>query len=256
MPPRSLSLAVLRTALPATALPLRTVRPALRFGLLASVITALAVVPAAAELKLETLPDGSHRITTATPQHRQKRTAGRLVQVRDGTLRATIDRHSRGVGLPARLVQAVMQAESGYNPRALSRVGAMGLMQLMPETARELGVRDPWDPDQNVRGGARYLRQMIDRFGGDLQHGLAAYNAGPTAVDRYGGIPPYRETQGYVRKVLSLYHGTSAQALDIRVPRAARSGGSTTSAAKAPLKITRAADGTYIFTTEGPKPQR
>ncbi len=115
------------------------------------------------------------------------------------------------IGLTARehrvqpaLVKAVIAAESNFDAEAVSRVGAQGLMQLMPRTAAELGVQDPFLPIDNVRGGTAYLRQMLDRYG-DVEHALAAYNAGPTAVDRYGGIPPYRETRAYVRRVLAYY---------------------------------------------------
>jgi soluble lytic murein transglycosylase-like protein len=101
------------------------------------------------------------------------------------------------------LVRAVVQAESGFNPRAVSPAGAKGLMQLMDATAQALGVRDPFDPAQNLAGGTRYLRQLLTQFG-DERLALAAYNAGPGAVQRYGGIPPYAETQRYVRTVLAL----------------------------------------------------
>ena len=102
------------------------------------------------------------------------------------------------------LVKAVVAAESNFEPRAVSRVGAQGLMQLMPGTARAMGVRRPFAPGDNIRGGVRYLRTLLDRFD-ELGHALAAYNAGPDAVVRYGGIPPYPETEAYVTKVLSKY---------------------------------------------------
>jgi soluble lytic murein transglycosylase len=107
-------------------------------------------------------------------------------------------------GVPPAIVKAVIHAESAFNSTAVSRVGAMGLMQLMPATARELGVLDPFTAEQNVQGGARYLRTLHDRYG-SWTYTLAAYNAGPTAVDRYRGIPPYAETQQYVRRVLTYY---------------------------------------------------
>jgi len=106
-------------------------------------------------------------------------------------------------GLPPALVKAVIATESNFNATAVSAKGALGLMQLMPETADMLGV-DPMRVDENVDGGTRYLRHLWDRFG-DLTNALAAYNAGPESVDRYGGIPPYPETQQYVRRVLAYY---------------------------------------------------
>jgi soluble lytic murein transglycosylase-like protein len=102
------------------------------------------------------------------------------------------------------LIHSVMEAESGFNPAAISRAGAMGLMQLMPETAGAFGIANPLDPRENIMGGARLLRELLDTHDNNLPIVLAAYNAGPTAVARYGGIPPFRETRGYVRKIINL----------------------------------------------------
>lgn len=113
-----------------------------------------------------------------------------------------IEERAAAHGVRAELVRAVIQVESAYNPRARSIKGAMGLMQLMPGTAADLGVTNPYDPEQNIRGGVAYLRSLIDRFNGSEELALAAYNAGPGAVRKYGYvIPPYRETRDYVRKV-------------------------------------------------------
>ncbi len=116
-----------------------------------------------------------------------------------------IARAGRNHGVSPGLVKAVVHAESAFDPDAVSHKGAQGLMQLMPATARQLGVDDPFDPWQNIDGGTRYLSSMIQRFKGDLSLGLAAYHAGERAVRRYSGIPPYRETRRYVKKVLSLH---------------------------------------------------
>jgi len=140
-----------------------------------------------------------------------------------------IDRHSDDHGLDPRLVAAVVQVESAFDHTAVSRKGAMGLMQLMPATAAGLAVDDPWDPDQNLRGGTAYLRRLLDRYDGHLELALAAYNAGPEAVDRYGGIPPYQETRNYVRRVLRLFAGGDVdipELLRAPSPRLVRDAGS------------------------------
>lgn len=116
-----------------------------------------------------------------------------------------ISRHAAQHGVKPGLVRAVMRVESCYDRRAVSRVGARGLMQLMPGTASMLGVRDSFDADQNIGGGVRYLRMMLERFGQKTDLALAAYNAGPEAVAKHGGIPPFTETRNYVKKVLELY---------------------------------------------------
>lgn len=110
-----------------------------------------------------------------------------------------------GIEISPNLVKSVIKQESGFNPNAKSGAGAMGLMQLMPSTARSVGVFNAMNPYQNVRGGITYLAQMLKRFDGNLQKSLAAYNAGPGAIDKYGGIPPYRETQNYVENIMRDY---------------------------------------------------
>jgi soluble lytic murein transglycosylase len=121
----------------------------------------------------------------------------------DTIIRTSSERH----GVDYSLINAVIKVESNFNEQAVSHRGAMGLMQLMPATARQLGVYHPYDPRENVDGGVRYLRHLIDRFDGNLKLALAAYNAGPAAVERYGTVPPITETRNYVRKVFSLYKG-------------------------------------------------
>lgn len=117
------------------------------------------------------------------------------------TVRLQLSTAAAAYALDPKLVEAVAWRESRFHPGARSSKGAIGVMQLMPNTARDLGV-DPHDPSQNIRGGAMYLRRMLSEFGGDVRLALAAYNAGPAAVRRHGGVPPYAETQAYVTSIL------------------------------------------------------
>lgn len=112
-----------------------------------------------------------------------------------------IDHYAKQFRLDAALIKAVIKVESDFKTDTISSKGAQGLMQLMPETAREIGVKNPFDPTQGIYGGSFYLRKMLDYFDSNLEHALAAYNAGPKAVKQYGGVPPYRETQDYVKRV-------------------------------------------------------
>lgn len=165
---------------------------------------------ATAQVKVKMRADGTTMIYNESSKQRTRRLSSKLQPLTTGSeLSRLIGYYARREGMSPRLVQAVVQVESGYNSRALSNKGAMGLMQLMPGTAKELGVSDAYDPEQNIRGGTRYLKQQLNRFSGDLRLALAAYNAGPTAVAKYGDIPPYRETRRYVEKVLALYRHTA-----------------------------------------------
>ena len=117
-----------------------------------------------------------------------------------------INNASERYGVDFRLVKAIIKAESDFDPRAVSKKGAMGLMQIMPENFQHLDIRNPFDPEENIMGGTRYFRYLYDRFNGKLALSLAAYNAGPTTVDNYNKtIPPYRETEQYVKRVLRYY---------------------------------------------------
>lgn len=126
---------------------------------------------------------------------------------------AAITEHARRQGVAADLVRAVIQVESAFNPIAVSDKGAMGLMQLMPATATELGVRNPFDPEQNIRGGVSYLKQLLDRYDNKIELALAAYNAGSGNVDKYGTVPPFKETQNYVKKITKAAPAASPNAI-------------------------------------------
>ena len=126
-----------------------------------------------------------------------------------------IEKYADKNGLDSDFVKAVIKQESGFNPNATSKCGAMGLMQLMPSTAQGLGVTNAYDAEQNIEGGTKYLKGLMDRFDNNKSLALAAYNAGPNAVKKYGGIPPYMETQNYVKSVLSNYDKMKASGVGV-----------------------------------------
>src|SRR5204863_3767257 len=163
-------------------------RPVLGLAVAASLLCALPVCASSVSVKVR--EDGRRVIVNETRSQRATRMSATLVPV-NNSLAALIEGYADNVGLDPRLVRAVIQVESGYNPMALSNKGAMGLMQLTADTAHDYAVDDPYDPDQNLRGGTAYLKALMDRFSGSLDLALASYNAGPGAVEKYNGIPPY-----------------------------------------------------------------
>ena len=131
------------------------------------------------------------------------RTTRRAVSRRSAEFEPLIREHAAANGVSADLVRAIIQAESAFNPRALSHKGAMGLMQLMPATATRYSVRDAYDPAENIRAGVAYLKSLLTKYSNKVELALAAYNAGPGAVKKYGTVPPYRETRDYIAKITS-----------------------------------------------------
>ena len=157
--------------------------------------------------------------------------SGKLVRVvvgvpsdsADGAFSAAVERIAAEHALPAGLIRSVIQAESNYNPFAISPKGALGIMQLVPETARRFGVSNAFNAEQNIEGGAKYLKYLLDRYPGDYPLVLAAYNAGEGAVARHGGVPPYPETQKYVKKVLARFpKATAPKAAPVEHPAAGK----------------------------------
>ena len=169
----------------------------------------LAVMPAQADVYQYIDANGTISLTNVPNDPRYRRVMSELPRARSvisvGELESVIARHSRTHRLHPALIRAVIKTESDFDPLAVSRAGAIGLMQLMPQTAVRLDVRDSYNPDDNIGGGTKYLRQLLGRFNGNLPLALAAYNAGEHAVERYQGLPPIAETRQYVKKVLQYY---------------------------------------------------
>jgi len=165
----------------------------------------------------------------AHPQTKVARANNRYSEVDHAELNSWVSRYSDEFGVDPDLVRAVIHAESDYNYMAVSRAGAMGLMQLMPGTADHVGVNDAFDPEANVRGGTKYIAMMLDRFQNNVKLAVAAYNAGPENVVKYRGVPPFDETRAYVKRVMLLFETYRQQRLWASKPDAA--GNALTSAA-------------------------
>jgi soluble lytic murein transglycosylase len=217
------------------------------FASIVLLLCPLAATTARADVRVGLGADGRKVIFNESADQRARRVSGRLVAVPDTRLLPLIARQAGLQQLDPRLVEAVIQVESGYNPQALSRAGAMGLMQLMPETARDYSVANPYDPEENLRAGITYLRRLLDRFKGSVELALAAYNAGPEPVERHGGIPPYAETRDYVRHILSLYTGRQVELTRLGGQLAAR--GLAMTAGVRRIYLTRPAGSRLLLTT-------
>ncbi len=166
-------------------------------------------LPAQADVYQYIDANGTISLTNVPNDPRYQKIISELPRARgfisDRELDPVIARHSKANRLHPALIRAVIKTESNFDPTAVSRAGAIGLMQLMPQTAVRLDVRDLYNPDENIGGGTKYLRQLLDRFNGNLPLALAAYNAGENTVERYQGLPPIEETRQYVKKVLRYY---------------------------------------------------
>ena len=182
-------------------------RTAALFSVAAALL--LNALPSQADVYQYIDANGTISLTNVPNDPRYRRVIAELPRSRtvisDGELEPVIARHSRAHRLHPALIRAVIKTESDFDPQAVSRAGAIGLMQLMPQTAVRLDVRDSYNPDENIGGGTKYLRQLLDRFNRNLPLALAAYNAGEHTVERYQGLPPIPETRQYVQKVLRYY---------------------------------------------------
>lgn len=169
----------------------------------------LSAPPAEAEMYQYTDEHGTVHLSNVPSDPRYRRVSpprrSRPPRLAPAEVDRLVSRYARRHDLPPALLRAVIKTESDFNPVAVSHAGAIGLMQLMPQTALMLNVSNPFDPEQNVRGGAAHLRALLDRFNGNLRLALAAYNAGVSAIERYNALPPYRETRRFVQKVLRHY---------------------------------------------------
>jgi len=187
---------------------LQTIRQRMWTGILAAAIVLSLASPAEAQIASYVDSHGKLIYINANSPTRTGRTAASQDAVAvtpPPKLEKVVDAAAERNHLDPALVQAVIQTESGWNPYAVSPKGAFGLMQLIPSTAERYGVGNVFDPVQNINGGTRYLRDLLDRYHGDLKKSLAAYNAGEQAVARFGGVPAYSETRAYVRKVTNTY---------------------------------------------------
>jgi soluble lytic murein transglycosylase-like protein len=188
---------------------------------------------AAAEVQTFVVSRPKGRSTSTNPNYSA---LSRGYRVSSAEIDSVIDQAAKKHNVDANLVRALIKQESNFDPSAVSRKGAMGLMQLMPGTARELGVTNPFDPAQNVDAGVRHLKGLLDNYNGDVRLGLAAYNAGEGAVARHNGVPPYRETQAYVQRITE------------RAGQSAVTGPRAPGASNAPVKTYRGNDGVVRMT--------